>query len=120
MNEYTPNPKPRPWKAKHFSGDGSYYLSDAWGVTYPYDYGDRNPVSVWLVNPQFCEADAHLIAAAPDLLAVCEALLLYYENSIGQSYSEGFLDDTDYAEAVRILGVAKATIAKAKGESIDE
>ena len=68
----------------------------------------------------FAEVDDPVYDAAPDLLAVCEALLLYYENGIGCDYSEGFLSETDYAEAIRILTVAKATIAKAKGETIDE
>lgn len=64
----------------------------------------------------FAEVNDPVYDAAHELLAVCEALLLYYENGIGCDYSEGNLNEIDYAEAMRILTVAKATIARAKGE----
>lgn len=55
-------------------------------------------------NPEVM-ADAHLIAAAPDLLT---ALLLYISSGIGNS--------TDFEKQREAYSAARAAIAKAKGD----
>lgn len=53
------------------------------------------------------EANAHLIAAAPELLEACGAVDAYLSNRVGEkSDSQGFV----------ILSQIRAAIAKAKGE----
>jgi hypothetical protein len=54
---------------------------------------DRSPM---------CEANAHLIAAAPELLEALENLLKVYEGEGGTQHHAG--------------DIARAAIAKAKGE----
>lgn len=61
-------------------------------------------------GPDQQEANARLIAAAPDLLAALEALDSYICNNLATDYPTGV--DTD-ATAFRF---ARATIAKATGE----
>ena len=71
MTEFTPGP----WKAKehpNFIEEG-----DHWGVTYQYDYGDSTSCTVWVVAPRLTEANARLIAAAPEGYAVIKAALHY-------------------------------------------
>lgn len=56
-------------------------------------------------------ANAHLIAAAPDLLAACEAIVLYDERP-DDGPNAGIQMMADYATA---LDAARAAIAKARG-----
>lgn len=76
---------------------GSYVLAAVWG----------GPTIVH--NEDICKANAHLIAAAPDLLAACVAMLRY-------------LDDTSIAQPARkwqalhdSTELARAAIAKYNG-----
>jgi hypothetical protein len=83
---------PGPWEYKQTSG---------------YDYGST---TYWL--PGICtnvdkEANAHLIAAAPDLYAACEQLLMD-EDSISER--------TDLVSTCESLEKIKAALAKARGE----
>lgn len=64
------------------------------------------------------EGDAHLIAAAPDLLAACETLMGYIDNGtlVRDVERDGQPDFTiRMMHFVRDLGAAQAAIAKAKG-----
>lgn len=91
------NHTPGPWKA-NFAISGSVYIFG----------GDRNFVCVfneWRDEANQ-EANARLIAAAPDLLEVLEKLLFMCQRQ------ENFNDDGDGCMFER----ASAAIAKARGE----
>ena len=85
MAEHTPGP----WAPYHLS-DGSWAVARR---------DDVLPPLAWTVN----EADARLIAAAPDLLAALEEIVNL----------EGFPDQFAY----RAEAIALAAIAKAKGKT---
>jgi len=73
------------------------------------DDDDNVLCDVYDDNDEQAEADAHLIAAAPDLLAACEAcmtLLVRYENrSVAPEIGTG-----------AAINAAHAAIAKARGQ----
>ena len=86
-------------------GPWASIIADGYTVRHPQVYSDAGPVAnaTWLGDGRLDElnANARLIAAAPDLLAALEALL-DYENGIQKSIAEQ---------------MARAAIAKAGGES---
>ena len=82
MTEHTPGP----WEAQ----GATVYQIDGFGLCYLEGYR--------------AEADAYLIAAAPDLLEALEHLLLDYESEWGSE-----LVDYEYADV-------RAAVAKARGE----
>lgn len=89
MNKHTP----KPWIAREVNGAG-----------WPGQRGfaiDFNEDQEQVVDFVYEEADAHLIAAAPDMLEALEAALTILTDSVG---------DFDYDKAI-------AAIAKAKGEA---
>ncbi len=83
---------PGPWIENSFCGSmGGIGLREVYAET------PTGPSAICRVAAERQDANAALIAAAPDLLAACEALLL---------------DPTPRADAVR---VARAAIARARG-----
>jgi len=94
MSKHTPGP----WEI-----EGHYHFGYRWisgpehsqlaQVVWCMEYEDRSPS---------CEANAHLIAAAPELLEALENLLKVHEGEGGTQHHAG--------------DMARAAIAKAKGE----
>ena len=79
-------------------------------------FGDVSPLSLYR-SFVVRRANARLIAAAPDMLAVLEEILPDIECRCGEAYTGRGLHESNslchHAEAVR------AVIAKAKGEEVD-
>lgn len=97
MSEHTPGP----WEI-HPQLDSCYrdisapkHIALA-QVVWRFEEEDRSPE---------CEANAHLIAAAPDLLGALNSLLEYLHEY-----------DLDYPEAAPVFDKARAAIAKARGD----
>ena len=93
-----------------------------WSCTFASSYGDYVVHSADHYILAFCPTahpkdNVYLIAAAPELLAACEALLEYYDTGIDWAYSEGALKDSEYNDAIHKMENAKAAIKKAKGET---
>lgn len=89
---------PGPWHINRFKGD-NFRVS-------PHEYGCSRPYRIAeLINN---EANAHLIAAAPELLEALEGLVNVVSNW-EEKYGEGASNITAYFDA-------KKAIAKAKGE----
>ena len=90
---------------KHTPGPWNRIIADGYTVRHPQIYSDTGPVAnaTWLGDGRLDElnANARLIAAAPELLEALEALL-DYENGIQKAKAEQ---------------MARAAIAKAGGES---
>jgi len=87
MSKHTPGP----WTFVHEGGiDGGYFI-------------DAKEDVVVLPRGRLTEADARLIAAAPDLLAALKLLVAFGEGS--------------FAQAVGAWEQARAAIAKAEGAS---
>jgi hypothetical protein len=83
-----------PWEIHHYGdNEGDIHGSDGTLVCMM-RAGDTAPAEDW-------ESDARLIAAAPELLAACEELLIYLSD----------WDDDESETCVR----ARAAIAKAEG-----
>jgi hypothetical protein len=88
---------PGPWKPRK----SSYRIEgveDTWCI-------DWSPDQEEVAEIVHGEANAHLIAAAPDLLAACELALNGIELSNGVPYSEDVITEL------------RAAIARAKGET---
>jgi len=108
---------PGPWAAKHTTGAG-------WSVKMAKprpDYTEPDPVCsmAWwqfdkpgIIDDEISGANAKLIAAAPDLLAACEACIAADE----MANADGTLGDDMVAAYDAAIAAAKAAIAKAKGE----
>ena len=97
MSKHTPGP----WQIKRHFDPGYKFISAQKHtalaqVVWCMEDEDRSPE---------CEANAHLIAAAPDLLGALNSLLEYLHEY-----------DLDYPEAAPVFDKARAAIAKAKGE----
>lgn len=112
MTKHTPGPWAVAEVAPEFYGHGKYWVAYVDLGTWP-DLTATVAPCIGLegqpINREVVEANAHLIAAAPDLLAACEAcvtLLIRYENrSIAPEVGTGAAIDA-----------AKAAIAKARGQ----
>ena len=93
---------PGPWRAVM----GSRHVVDVFA-------GDRDVVSVYGggVGFEYRDANAHLIAAAPDLYAALETLSALNDDS-GPFGGEIYQDRVD-----RAWSAARAALAKARGES---
>jgi hypothetical protein len=84
---------PGPWVVE-YSRD--YYRRDRpIGINAPNDAGVPGAVGhivrrngIGLPSSDRAKANARLIAAAPDLLSACEAMLLDYESQFGMNYCE--------------------------------
>ena len=97
------------------TGDGwkAYKIDDTYGL---YHYSNGDPMEPWWVDgpteagngglPAFTKEDAHLIAAAPDLLTACEQSFKLFDLRLT-------LADICDDEKVH-LDVLRAAIAKAK------
>jgi len=84
-----------PWKARK-TNDGIYLIESEEGYPIVGEYG-------WYGNKNTITANAHLIAAAPDLLEACIGLI-------------GILTPKQYSKQFpNIYRKAKAAIAKAEG-----
>jgi hypothetical protein len=72
------------------------------------------------ISVETTKANAHLIAAAPELLAACEEMeqaLTNYHADIEHLLESGEEDDAEHYKAIGdILGRSLAAIQKAKGE----
>ena len=75
----------------HTPGPWARIIADGYTVRHPQIYSDTGPIAnaTWLGDGRVDElnANARLIAAAPDLLAALEALL-DYENGIQKAKAE--------------------------------
>jgi len=94
MSKHTPGP----WEIKRHFDPGYKFISAQKHtalaqVVWRMEDEDRSPV---------CEANAHLIAAAPELLEALQNLLKVHEGEGGTQHHAG--------------DMARAAIAKAKGE----
>lgn len=105
----TANHTPRPWKAEieEHQGTGSWYAA-AIGVGSPFQGDYRTVARVCSAEHAYddgeqaqAEADARLIAAAPELLAALEILVDGCKHWSNQE--------------TEVLVIARAAIAKAKG-----
>lgn len=102
---------PGPWKAvpNPMRSDGYFVVRDG-APQYYVGVADLSGKPIEQLPPavipmQVPEADAHLIAAAPDLLAACRAFVIAHEQSLQ-------LEKTDVA-----LRLARAAILKAEGKA---
>jgi hypothetical protein len=124
MTTESNEPTPGPWEcggeariALTFDREANVFPPDA-EKTGGYQYG--GPVAVVSVSDDAGGlANAHLISAAPDLLAACEAALRYDEAirrhaSKGQSWVDG--DDLD-ALYEDWIDKSRAAVARARGET---
>lgn len=73
-----------------------------------------------IINASPKEADAHLIAAAPDLLAACKEAYFAWAHGVGSVTTSDDPDtranaDRNIREGKRIMGVIEAAIRKAEG-----
>ncbi len=100
---------PGPWTiTRHNGNHGDSVYPSVIGVagSNPYREGWRLPATVYQYNPQQAEADARLIAAAPELLRELRMLVMW-------------IDEADKRHVdpprPRDLRDARATIAKATG-----
>lgn len=105
MTKHTPGP----WRATRDGLDG---MLDTGGVTTGFDVmaseiGSEEPLCV--AADVRSEADARLIAAAPDLLDACEAAV----EELGDD--ENYVGDHGESEA-NILADLRAALRKARGE----
>lgn len=67
------------------------------------DTGDEIAIIDYSFRPE-AHDDAHLIAAAPDLLAACEAVVLHMRRPL------------NIEETIRVGALLRAAIAKARGQ----
>lgn len=127
MSKHTPGP----WKAcrSHETYDGTYFDIDPEDAA---EYASRPFVrieapggrSVFNASDlfEFSEADAHLIAAAPDLLAVAKAAMIHVRE-LREAWRTGAISEHDGQGGTRsnrnveIEVGLRAAIAKAKGET---
>jgi hypothetical protein len=105
---------PGPWLVEYGEETGRPL-----GIYAPKDAGVPGAVGsivrrngIGLPSSDTAQANARLIAAAPDLLAGCEAMLLDYESQFGLNYCECDSSVDLTCNACR----CRAAIAKAKGE----
>ena len=107
---------PGPWTVRHRCVDTSPYDDERCGLGLEVD----GPPEPHLRGRFARAAAAHLVAAAPELLAALEAVLLFHS---GREW-----DETTRREWLRLVGapdattkvlcdVARAVIAKARGEA---
>lgn len=94
-----------PWKARVNPDGGRLSVEGADGTAVVAGCGCCD--SPW-TDKAHAEANARLIAAAPDLLAACKALLQFEDAEIGESGGE--LEDS-----MRAVAMIRAAIAKAEG-----
>lgn len=92
MNKHTPGP----WKARKVGGP-AFKNQVLWAIDYNEDQEQ-------VVDFVYEEADAHLIAAAPDLLEALERLV-----SAARDVDHGYMDQA--------IDNAESAIAKARGQS---
>jgi hypothetical protein len=99
---------PGPWKALMLFADGKVIRRDAWQIWTPgYDVATYVPGAA----PIRKEADARLIAAAPELLEACEAFVETFP-------IYGWDNDTSLAhKRDELWPKFRAALAKARGES---
>jgi len=96
---------PGPWEARRLEADGHILTREGWEIRTPvWD------VATWRAQgaPIRKKEDAFLIAAAPDLLAACEATV-----DAMIRYRDGGEDGDFWNEAT---AMGRAAIAKVKGE----
>jgi hypothetical protein len=93
MKKHTPGP----WKVDKVDNAHCYIIAKNGTLL----------AKVWLEDNDFNNANAHLVAAAPDMLEALEAALSYWDQDRASQQIR-------LADVERIL---KSAIAKAKGES---
>lgn len=102
-----------PWQI--FADDGTPFVYGSHSIITPMGFGETPdaPYRTELIAlPYSCgdgshEANAFLIAAAPDLLAACESI-------VSERDSAALADDPAYLMIDRAISKARAAIAKAK------
>lgn len=100
---------PAPWYVEERRITGDPYVMDA------HDLPVARPLGT---DKEELLANGHLIAAAPDLLAVCE-LAVVNERKADDVRGSGMVDDADIKALRAIARAARAAIAKARNESPD-
>jgi len=104
--KWTPAPWRWHWRSEDEATPGSVFAEPHEGHAYAVAMMPR-----YQTKEQW-EADARLIAAAPDLLEACQAMLSDYESQFGMDYCECDSSVWLTCNACR----ARTAIAKAKGE----
>ncbi len=102
-------PTPGPWAINTEGGDSVYSTTDTTGA----DIVCLSPMSEgWLESAMHWPANAHLIAAAPDMLEALEALMAVQGID---NPSESECESIESIEAAEAL--ATAAIKKARGQT---
>ena len=107
MTTKTTEHTPGPWEARRQLADGYLIKKEGWEIR-----TDAYDVATWIERgaPIRREGDAHLIAAAPDLLEACKNAMA--EIAIMDVSSLPRYDQDRYLKAIQTLSAA---IAKARG-----
>ena len=98
-------------KQKHAQGPWTHHI----GLDYT-TFFDANGVEIFSVPFVMGEANARLIADAPDLLKALKNLLEYatsYSDAMADTYGYGAAQLGRLADSVSVSGMARAAIAKA-------
>ncbi len=107
------NHTPGPWTIDRLIGRIS-------GGTYPSIVGFRVPCSQYEHETAEVEANARLIAAAPEMLEALEEIISTLDSSKAHSAKAELIKDPSMSYLIQALNlkyeIAKKAIAKAKGE----
>jgi hypothetical protein len=109
MSKHTPGPW-RYSKSEQF-GDTRFYISQQEGATYTPNYSDVATLIAETICGEYGriqEANARLIAAAPELLAALQGLVAVLDRQLNSPHA---------AERASPLGRARAAIKKATGDT---
>ena len=101
MGEHTPGPWSEPYQDDYPGDEGWWILNGKSGI-------DEYAVCVTFWGNPNQEADAYLIAAAPNLLSVCKMV-----QDLAPSLPPWWFDE---AEGVSYDGIVRQAVAKAQGE----
>jgi len=95
-------PLPGPWRIERNEEGEEYWFR---GGCYEIQSADGWPICVWGLNDPQAEANARLIASAPDLLAAAEAVVAF----------QAGLDTGDWAT---VLMLVREAISKVRSEEV--
>lgn len=98
---------PSPWR-RAGKNSGHIWAPDGDGVVQVAIVGAYSSRDMLPFNQERWDADAHLIAAAPEMLEVLQSLVRVDDNLSGQKRDDAMED---------VIAAARSAIAKARGES---